>query len=80
MNQRPLQSESALHSSEYKHISEICLEGSFVKQGVIDKDQLHETIELIANGDINYLWPFMHLVSIEMFLKFWDEKVFESKA
>lgn len=59
-----------------KEVLELCLEGQFVKQGLIDKEGLQETIMLIGNGDINYLWPFMHLASAEIFLKYWDEKIF----
>ncbi len=53
----------------------ICLEGYFVKQGLVDKEGLRETIMLIGNGDINHLWPFMHLASAEIFFKYWDEKI-----
>lgn len=53
----------------------LCLEGHFVKQGLVDKEGLRKTIMLIGTGDINHLWPFMHLASAEIFLKFWDEKV-----
>lgn len=56
-------------------ILELCLEGQFVKQGLVDKEGLRETIMLIGNGDTNYMWPFMHLASTEIFLKMWDEKV-----
>ena len=41
--------------------------------GLIDKQQLHKTIINLANGDIKYLWPFTHLASIEIFLKYWDD-------
>lgn len=57
-----------------EYVKGICLEGQFVKQGLIDRDELHETIMLISNGDINNMWPFMHLASVEIFLKYWDDK------
>lgn len=59
-----------------QNILELCLEGHFVKQGLIDREGLYRTIILIANGDINHLSSFMRLVSTEIFLKMWDEKVF----
>ncbi|MBX9804538.1 MAG: hypothetical protein K2Y18_02150 [Alphaproteobacteria bacterium] len=52
----------------------LCLEGHFVTHGLIDKKGLHNTITLIGNGDIRHMWPFMHLASIEMFIRYWDEK------
>jgi asparagine synthase (glutamine-hydrolysing) len=57
-----------------EHVLDLCLEGKFVKQGLVDKEGLHNTIMLIANGDFIYMWPFMHLASSEIFLKYWDEK------
>lgn len=57
------------------YVLNLCLEGHFVKQGFVDKDGLNKTINLIANGDILHLWPFMYLASTEIFLKYWDEAV-----
>jgi len=54
-------------------VLDLCLEGHFVKQGFIEKEGLYKTINLLANGDIKHLWPFMHLASIELFLRHWDE-------
>jgi asparagine synthase (glutamine-hydrolysing) len=59
-----------------ERVLDICLEGHFIKQGLIDKEGLLQTISLIGNGDVKHMWPFMHLVSAEMFLKYWDEKKF----
>ena len=53
-------------------ILNICLEGKFVKQGIIDKEGLHKTIVLIANGDTKHLWPFRQLASAEIFLNYWE--------
>ena len=58
-----------------EYIIDLCVEGQFVKQGLIDKEGLRETIILIGNGDINHMWFFMHLASVEIFLKYWDKKV-----
>lgn len=52
----------------------LCLEGQLAKQGFIDREDLHKTILLISNGDINHIHPFMRIASIEMFLKYWEEK------
>lgn len=56
------------------YVLDLCLEGHFVKQGLIDKEGLQRTINLLGNGDIKHLWPFMYLASAELFLRDWDEK------
>ncbi len=55
------------------HVLEICLEGHFVKQGFVDRESLRKTIMLIGNGDIKNMWPFVYLISVEIFLRYWDE-------
>lgn len=57
-----------------KHVLDICLEGQFVKQGLIDREGLRKTIMLISNGDIKHMWPFAFIASAEIFLKCWQEK------
>lgn len=57
------------------HILDLCLNGHFVKQGLVEKEGLQHTISLISNGDIKHMWPLMHLASTELFLRYWDEKV-----
>ncbi len=52
----------------------LCLEGQFVKEGLIDKESLHKTIMLIENGGVNHMWQFVHLASCEIFLNYWKEK------
>ncbi|MBS0186335.1 MAG: hypothetical protein JSS34_08485 [Proteobacteria bacterium] len=56
------------------HILSLCFEGHFVKLKLVDKESLHKTITLLGDGDINHLWPLIHLVSVEMFLRYWDER------
>jgi asparagine synthase (glutamine-hydrolysing) len=56
------------------YVMELCLEGELVRQGFIDPKKLHQTILLISNGDAKNLWPFIHLSSIEIFLKTWSQK------
>ncbi len=56
------------------YILDLCLNGYFVKQGLIDAKGLRNTLNLISNGDIKHMWPFMHLASIEIYLRYWDEK------
>lgn len=56
------------------YVMELCLEGELVKQGFIDKEGLRQTILRISNGDNNDLWPFIHLTSIEIFLRMWSRK------
>lgn len=57
-----------------EYILETCLEGYFVKNGLIDREGLYKTIRLIANGDIKHFWPFLHLISAEIFLKSWEKR------
>ncbi|HQS84543.1 MAG: hypothetical protein B7Y25_06555 [Alphaproteobacteria bacterium 16-39-46] len=57
-----------------EHVLELCLEGHFVKTRLIDREALQKTIMLIGNGDPTHMWPFIHLASVEMFLKYWDER------
>lgn len=57
------------------HVLDLCLDGHFVKQGLIEKEGLQNTINLISNGDIKHMWPIMHLASTELFLRYWDEKL-----
>jgi asparagine synthase (glutamine-hydrolysing) len=57
-----------------KYILDLCLEGQLVKQGFIDKEELHETIMMVRNGDCDSIWPFIQLASIEMFVHSWSEK------
>ena len=58
-----------------EQILETCLDGHFVKRGLIDREELHKTITLIGNGDIKNIWPFLYVASTEMFLKHWDDKI-----
>ncbi|ACE06268.1 hypothetical protein Aasi_0901 [Candidatus Amoebophilus asiaticus 5a2] len=58
-------------------ILDICLDGKFAKQGLINKDELYKTIVLISNGDTKHMWYFMNIFSIEMFLRHWEEINFE---
>ena len=59
-------------NSEY--VLKLCLEGQFAQQGLIDKEGLYKTILLISNGENKYLWPFAHLASAELFLRYWEDK------
>jgi len=59
-----------------EYVLDLCLEGKFVKQGVIDKGGLEQTINLIASGDVKHMWSFLQLASCELFLRDWEEKVY----
>jgi asparagine synthase (glutamine-hydrolysing) len=59
-----------------EYVLDICLEGQFVKQGLIDREGLYKTIMLIGNGDIKHMWHFANIASVEIFLKHWEEKSF----
>ncbi len=56
------------------YVMELCLEGEMVKQGLIDKEGLYQTILLISNGDNTDSWSFTWLASIEIFLRMWSQK------
>lgn len=56
------------------YVQDLCLEGHLVKESFVDKEELEKTITLISNGDINHMWPFVHLASTELFLRFWEGK------
>lgn len=57
-----------------EHVLELCLAGRFVKQDLIDKERLYQTIMLISNGNTNHMRHFMYLASCEVFFRYWDEK------
>lgn len=57
----------------FKSIAELCLEGQFAKQALIDRDGFYKTINLISNGDNKNMWPIIQLVSSEMFIKYWGQ-------
>lgn len=54
-------------------VLELCLEGQFVKQGLIDKEGLRQTICIISNGSVEHLWHFIRLASAEIFFNTWKE-------
>lgn len=54
-------------------VIDLCLEGQCVKQGLVDKEGLHQTILMISNGDIKHLWSFTQLASTEIFLNMWKD-------
>lgn len=58
-----------------EYVLDLCLEGQFVKKDLVSREEINKTIMLIANGDNNHLWSFMHLVSVEMFFKYWESKI-----
>ncbi|MBX9786029.1 MAG: hypothetical protein K2Y08_01705 [Alphaproteobacteria bacterium] len=54
------------------YVYDLCLEGKFAREGLIDKERLCNTIKLISNGDVSDIIPFMHLASVEIYLKYWS--------
>lgn len=56
-----------------KQVLDLCLEGKFVEQRLIDKEALAKTINLIGNGDTKHLWPLIQIASAELFFRSWDE-------
>lgn len=52
----------------------LCLEGHLVKQGYINQEGVHQAIIHMGNGDVRNLWSFMHLTSLEIFLRLWEGK------
>jgi asparagine synthase (glutamine-hydrolysing) len=62
------------------HVLETCLEGYFVKQGLVDGEELCKAIKLISNGDITHFWSFIYLFSAELFLRDWEKKLNDRRA
>lgn len=56
------------------YVLSICGEGDFVKNDFVNKEGVKYAIKSIANGDINHIWPFIRLVSNEIFLQHWNNK------
>ena len=54
-----------------KDVLDLCLNGELVKQGFIDKEGLHKTLQSMASGDYENLWPVMTVASTELFLRYW---------
>ena len=54
------------------YVLNTCLEGVLVKKGLLDKNEFHKTIMQISNGDSHDLFSFMYVISMEMFLKSWE--------
>lgn len=56
-----------------KKITELCLEGNFAREGLIEKDLLWENIKKAASGHSNQNVLFLdQLVNLEMFLTYWE--------
>jgi asparagine synthase (glutamine-hydrolysing) len=55
-----------------EYVLDLCLNGHFASQRLIDIEGAKNTINLISRGDNKHLWPFLHLSSIELFLRYWD--------
>lgn len=58
-----------------EQVLELCLGGHCVKQGLLHKEDFRKTINLIGNGDTKFLWSFMYIASLEIFLKYWEERL-----
>lgn len=59
--------------AQLEHILELCLEGFFAQNHLINKKLLHENIKGIANGFNDNLWPFAHLLCAEIYLGYWTK-------
>ncbi len=62
--------QSALDKN-LKGIMELCLEGEVGKAGLINRNLLHKSIRGMAHGELDYLWPIMNLICLEMFINHW---------
>ena len=63
--------QRGLKSNE-KRILELCLEGNMVKQGLINKEQLHAGILEVMNGQKDYQWAITNLICAETFMNYWS--------
>lgn len=58
-----------------KEITELCLEGRFAQEGLIEKDLLWKDIKKTASGYCSKNLLFLdQLISVEMFLTYWDDR------
>jgi asparagine synthase (glutamine-hydrolysing) len=57
--------------SNLKEIKELCIEGNFSRNGLIDKDLLLNEIESYAAGESLNMWPVIQILSAEIFMKYW---------
>lgn len=55
-----------------KEVLALCLEGHCVRQGIVKPDPLHKHIKIIAGGQNDCLWPLIHLISTEIYLRHWE--------
>ena len=53
-------------------ILSLCLEGVFSKNNFVNKELLHQHIINVAHGSTDYLWPLLNLLSVEIFLEYWE--------
>lgn len=58
--------------ANFKHLRELCLEGHFARQKLIDKKALEEHLNRMVSGEVINLWALMHIISSELFFSFYD--------
>ena len=55
-----------------ERILSLCLEGGFARNNFVNKDLLQKHIKEVAYGSTDYLWPLLNLLSVEIFLEYWE--------
>lgn len=55
----------------FKYLTELCMNGKFVREKIVNPDQLYASILALKYGSTEGLWPLTHLSSCEIFLNEW---------
>lgn len=54
------------------YLRELCLEGHFARQGLINKKAIEEHLNRMASGEVLDLWSLMYIISSELFFSFYE--------
>jgi asparagine synthase (glutamine-hydrolysing) len=61
------------HKAYKEQIHDLCLEGYFASNKMIEKDILRDSIGSINAGHADDHWPVIYLISLELFIKSWQD-------
>jgi asparagine synthase (glutamine-hydrolysing) len=54
-----------------KRILEICLDGEFSRQGLIDREELQDGMHEVMAGQVDHEWAVTNIICAEIFLSYW---------
>lgn len=58
----------------YRKIMELCMDGVCARNGIINRDLLHRSINNLKNGINEHQWPISSIITAEIFYKTWQKK------